>query len=346
MRNQDLLIERQGAAVIVTLNRPQALNALSQSIIEDLSEGLALWSVDDTVDLVILQGAGDRAFCAGGDVRYCYDEYIKAKESGEKLNHVIDFFKLEYSLNKMMFHYRKPIFAFMDGIVMGGGYGLGGQCQYRIVTERTRFAMPEVSIGLFPDVGSAYHLVRSTSYRGHFLALTGLTVNADDMLYADLADFYIESKDIEVVKKALIQGDNPEQVLYRYRGVPPKGLLRSRNHQIRKNFSERGIDKILLRLSRGDDWEQEIASIIRLRSPTSLYVTYEHLRRARWRSFNYVIAEDFNLVQKFLAGPDFYEGVRAAVIDKDQKPTWRPASLAEVNQEDIKEYFTKSAYSL
>jgi enoyl-CoA hydratase len=343
-----LLVERRGPAAIATLNRPAALNALSQEIVEELSQSLALWAADDRVKMVLLQGAGDRAFCAGGDIKAAYHAGRQWQAEGGDDVFISYFFRLEYRLNRMMFHYTKPIFAFMDGITMGGGYGLAGQCKYRIVTEKTVFAMPETAIGFFPDVGSVYHLNLSPRRTGYYLGVTGNHVKADDMLFARLADIYIPSDRLGDVQAALTAGENPKAALRRFaQKPPPDGTLRPHAGIINHAFAAPDIDAVLERLERkGGDFGRATIETIRARSPTSVKLALAYLRKMRFKPFNTVMAHDYRVAQHILKGHDFYEGVRAMVIDKDRKPQWNPARLEQVSDGAVNAHFVAGRYTL
>lgn len=346
MTEPHLLIEKKGSIVIATLNRPQALNALSLEIVEGLTQNFPLWAVDESVKAIFLCGAGDRAFCAGGDIKAAYYAGTKWKAEGGDDSFVSHFFRLEYRLNRMMFHYRKPVVAFMDGITMGGGYGLAGQCRVRIATEKTVFAMPETGIGFFPDVGSVWHLNRAPRRTGYYLGVTGNHVKADDMLYAGLADLYIPSSLLPEVKTALIEGAPMGQVWRKFATTPEPGLLRVHGGMIDRAFAAENIDTILRRLDHAGKFGQETAATIRGRSPTSVKLALAYLRRMRWRSFNRVMEYDYRIAQHILKGHDFYEGVRAMVIDKDRQPQWAPDSLSAVARSAVKAHFQPGQYAL
>lgn len=346
MSEPHLLVQRRKGVIVATLNRPQALNALSQEIVEELSQGLALWGADDSVKMIFLEGAGDRAFCAGGDIKAAYHAGQKWKAEGGDDSFISYFFRLEYQLNRMMFHYHKPIVAFMDGITMGGGYGLAGQCRYRIATEKTLFAMPETGIGFFPDVGSVYHLNCAPKRVGYYLGVTGNHVKADDMMFAKLADYCVPSAAIPEIKDALVAGENPKAVFKRFSATPEPGVLRQNARTINRAFAGKDIDTVLERLALGGAFGQETADIINTRSPVSVKLALAYLRRMRFRPFNMVMEHDYRIAQHILKGHDFYEGVRAMVVDKDRKPKWNPARLEQVSEGAVNAHFTPGAYGL
>lgn len=346
MTEPHLLTRRDGVVMTATLNRPAALNALSLEIIEELSEKLALWGADDSVKLIFLRGAGERAFCAGGDIKAAHESGTRWQAEGGDDSIVSYFFKLEYRLNRMMFHYPKPIIAFMDGITMGGGYGLAGQCAWRVATERTVFAMPETGIGFFPDVGSAYHLNVSPKRTGYYLGVTGNHVGPDDMMFAKLADIYIPSDRLAQVRADLIAGGPVRAVLKSHAAMPEPGILRKNAKVINRAFRARDIDTVLARLEKAGPFGQETADTIRRRSPTSVKLALAYLRRMRFKPFNTVMAHDYRIVQHILQGHDFYEGVRAMVIDKDRQPRWNPPALAQVSEGAVNAHFAPARHSL
>lgn len=341
-----LLIEQNGPVITATLNRPAALNALSLEIVEELSQGLALWAADDSVTTIILRGAGERAFCAGGDIKAAYHDGMKWKNEGGDDRFVSYFFRLEYKLNRMMFHYKKPIIAFMDGITMGGGYGLAGQCRFRVATERTVFAMPETAIGFFPDVGSVYHLNCAPRRTGYYLGITGNHVKADDMLYARLADYYITAAQLPAVEAALVAGGDPRKILRSFASRPEPGLLRRNARAINRAFSGKDIETIIARLESAGDFGRETIATLRERSPTSVKLALAYLRRMKWKPFDIVIEHDYRVAQHILKGHDFYEGVRAMVIDKDRQPQWSPPRLEQVSTGAVQAHFAPAPYKL
>ncbi|MGQ0528181.1 MAG: enoyl-CoA hydratase/isomerase family protein [Alphaproteobacteria bacterium] len=287
--SEDLITELKNGQGIITLNRPPALNALSLSMIEGITAQLDIWEQDRDVKTVLFRGADERAFCAGGDMKTVYHALLRGEDA-------TGYFRAEYNLNRCIFNYPKPTAARMDGIVMGGGYGIGGNCQTRIVTEKTIFAMPETSIGFFSDVGSMYHLTRAPHHIGRYLALTGERLTGGDMIFAGLAD----------------------------EGVAEKSMLFAHVEKIEKTFASETLLEIFSALkSDSSEWGQDTHAMLLKKSPLSLAVTNEHYNRARGRDFNYVIETDFILAQKFLESPDLREGIRAVLVDKDHAPQWR-----------------------
>ncbi len=344
--DNELVVQQDGPVVQVTLNRPDALNALSFEMIRILAAGLGSWADDEGVKAVFVHGAGDKAFCAGGDVKATYKTGMAFRRGGGNEDVISLFYGEEYQMNRQLFRFPKPIFAFMDGITMGGGYGVAGPCTYRIASEKTVFAMPEVAIGFFPDVGSVYFLNRCPGELGTYLALTGSSIGAADMLYCGLASHYVPSAKhhscMSAVVGALETGEGDiETVLAGFVEQPkPEGILQSKQSLIDRCFAGNDVPAIISALREsGDDWALAQADIISSRSPTSLKVSLAHLRRAADMDFDQVMAQDFTLAKHFMRGHDFYEGVRALLVDKDKQPKWEPKTLDSVTGEAVEGYF-------
>ena len=311
----ELLAHVRDGVATVTLNRPQALNALSFAMLQGLSEWLEAWRDDERVRTIALRGAGGKAFCAGGDVREVLASHRAGGKPGEH------FFPFEYDLDLRIHRYPKPIVALLDGIVMGGGMGISQGAGLRIVGDRTRMAMPETGIGLFPDVGGSYFLSRCPGSIGMYLALTGITINAADALYAGLADCYA--------------GDSAE--------APPGELQRLRP-AIDRHFAHATVEAILDSLDReaGPDtleWARATAALLRQRSPTMLKVTHEQITRGASLELAACFRMELAIVRRCLEHGDFAEGIRAMLVHKDRKPRWKPASLAEVTPALVASFF-------
>jgi enoyl-CoA hydratase len=342
----DVDFDRQGALAIVTLDRPQALNALTLDMADRLDRQLVEWAGDPTVAEIAIRSAGGRAFCAGGDIRALYD----AGRRGN-LHTAAAFYRTEYRLNHRISTYRKPYIALIDGIVMGGGVGLSVHGSHRVVTERCKFAMPETGIGLFPDVGGSWFLPRCPGALGLYLGLTGAQLGAADMLYCGLATHHVASGDLAALIADLGRADwsggpagRIAGMLDRYRQDPGVAPLTQHRQAIDRCFAAGSIEEILSRLEAEETpWGRETAATLRRKSPTSLKVTLRQLRvGARLQDIAAAMRMEFRLAQHFMAAPDFYEGVRAAIIDKDQSPHWQPASVADVSDDDVARYFEPS----
>ncbi len=351
--NQDLskdevLTKVRGSLGLITLNRPQALNALTLEMIRQVCGALRQWENTPAVKAVLFTGAGERAFCAGGDVKAFHRAGMAYRRGDISQPVSAMFFAEEYSLDRQIFHYPKPTISFMDGIVMGGGYGIGGNCAHRIATEKTVFAMPETGIGFFPDVGAGFHLLRAPQNLGKYLALTAAQVNAADMMQAKLAEYFVPSDKQEELIAALAGGGDIKKILSEFEGgKAEEGIFAKNADRIERNFNYPTLKKILKSLAEDTSpFALETLSLIESRSPTSVMVTAEHLRRSEGRSFDDVIAGDFILTQRFLERGDFYEGIRAAVIDKDRKPRWNPPGFDGVSGDEVMAHFAPTGHNL
>jgi enoyl-CoA hydratase len=326
---------------VVVLNRPEALNALSLDMIEAIAAALERWRNDPDVRAVMFVGAGERAFCAGGDIKAFYYAGQHHHQSGQEGPVPGVFFAHEYALNRQIFHYPKPAIAVMNGITMGGGYGIAGHCRYRIATERTVFAMPEVGIGFYPDVGSVFHLLRAPNFYGHYLALTGLSINGSEMVHARLADYFVNSSKIKELKDFIYKSDDVYEAILRFADpVPDSAFLVAYSAEIADVFCQDSPEKMITNLAASRSvLAQRALEALRQKSPTSIKVTCAYLQRAAGMNFDEIIATDLILTQNFIQKHDFYEGIRAQVIDKDKNPRWSPASLSAVLEADIERYF-------
>ncbi len=311
----ELLAEVRNGLATVTLNRPAALNALSFGMLQGLAAWLDAWEKDDRVRMVVLRGAGEKAFCAGGDIRALHDSF-KAGTRGHR-----DFFEVEYALDYRIHTYPKTVVAVMDGIVMGGGMGLSQGARVRIVGERTRMSMPETGIGLFPDVGGSYFLSRLPGKLGIYLGLVGPTLRAADAIYCGLADVYA--------------------------GVAPLPApeLESLRPAIDTHFAHASVAKILESLKGEDrpgykDWAAKTLEILSKRSPTMLAVTLEQLTRGASLSLAECFRMELNMIHACFAQGDFIEGIRALIVEKDNQPHWNPGRLEEVERLAIDAFFT------
>ena len=338
----DICFDRQGPLAIVTLDRPQALNALTLEMAAALDDRLVAWAADAGVAAIVIRSAGGRAFCAGGDIRALY-------EAGRRRDpYVRDFYRTEYRLNHRIKTYRKPYIALIDGIVMGGGVGLSLHGSHRVVTERCQFAMPETGIGFFPDVGGSWFLPRCPGQLGTYLGLTGARIGAPDTLYCGLATHYVASVDLARVAGELEQlpwqghhGNVATALLDRLAGDPGEAPLARHRQTIDRCFAGDRIEEILSRLAAEKTaWADETAAVLRRKSPTSMKVTLRQLRLGGGLSdFAAAMRMEYRMALHTVAGQDFYEGVRAVVIDKDQAPQWQPPVLAEVSDEMVGRFF-------
>lgn len=330
----DVLFSIEGGVVEITLNRPEAMNALTLEMAQLLYERLSDWAHDDTVRAVVVRGAGDRAFCAGGDIRALYD----AKQTGDPLTR--DFFRSEYRLNHLVYHYPKPYIALIDGIAMGGGVGLSVHASTRIASEATIFAMPETGIGLFPDVGGSYFLPRCPGSVGLYLALTGARLRAADCLYAGIADRYVEVAEHDALVARLREGvpiDAAVDTVAREPGQAPLGENRT---TIDRCFADDKVETIQVALDgEGTDWARKTLGMMAGKSPTSQKIACRQLRKGGPMDFDACMMMEYRLSQHIMAAHDFFEGVRALIVDKDNAPKWQPDSLVAVDDAAVEAYF-------
>lgn len=348
----ELGIELRGRVGVLTLNRPGVLNALSLDMIRLLQGSLRRWAEDDAVAAVVIRGAGNKAFCAGGDVKAAYYAGMDVRRGDADDRIVRLFFEEEYQLNRYLFHYPKPIIAMMNGITMGGGYGVAGPCRFRVACENTVFAMPEVGIGFFPDVGSTYFLNRLPGKCGMFLAVTGYKARVADMMHIGLATHYMPSGRfitcVSGLNGALEKARSLSQVersIESYldsmsKDPPGSGDIERHRDIIDRVFSGQTIEAMLATLSsEPDPWAAGIRAGMEMSSPLSIKVACAQMKRVAGMDFDDVIRQDFILAQRFLRANDFYEGVRAMLVSKDKMPAWDPPRLEKVTQAMVRDYF-------
>ncbi|OGT47512.1 MAG: 3-hydroxyisobutyryl-CoA hydrolase [Gammaproteobacteria bacterium RIFCSPHIGHO2_12_FULL_41_15] len=343
---QDILFSelaaQQGAIGQIVLNRPQALNALSTSMCQTIREQLQQWQTDAHVKAVLIRGKGERAFCAGGDIRVLY------QQGRENIAAAKTFFQQEYQMNAALFHFNKPYIALLDGITMGGGAGISIHGSHRVATERLVFAMPEVGIGFFPDIGAGHFLTRCPHRMGYYLGLTGDRISASDAKALGLVTHIISSQQQEDLIKTLLTTPFDAHDFEFISGLidsfsvameAPK--LAPYTALIEKCFSVASVEEAIARLTAdASTWSLSIVKTLQTRSPTSLKVTWEQLKRAAHQTFDATMQMELNIAYQFLNTHDFFEGVRAAVIDKDQTPHWQPSQLAAVTPTIIDAFFT------
>ncbi len=332
----DVLVRIEGRAGRITLNRPGSLNALTLPMVRAIDAALAAWADDPAVALVLVDGAGERAFCAGGDIRMLYDAARAGDVAGGRA-----FFEAEYALNARIARFAKPYVAIMDGVVMGGGVGLSAHGSVRIVTERTMLAMPETGIGLFPDVGATWLLSR-TPARGMHLALTGARIGAADALLAGLADRVVPSASRGALQQALCAGD--ATVVDTFAVAPGQASMAADAAWMDECYGRDSVEEVVAALAGHPSAAARAAAAeIAGKSPSSLKVTFRALREAaRMKTLEQALAQELVLAEGCLRSHDFVEGVRAAVIDKDRRPRWQPARLEEVSPAMVQDYFAAS----
>jgi enoyl-CoA hydratase len=343
----DILFGREGGVAAVTLNRPQALNAFTLNMYRRFDPMLRAWADDPGIRAVLIRGAGERAFCAGGDVRAIY-------EAGRGISgdHALTstFFREEYELIRRIHRYPKPYVAIIDGITMGGGAGVSVNGAFRLATERTMLAMPETGIGLFPDVGATRFLNLCPGQIGRYLGLTGARVGPADSLYCGFATHFVPRERLPALGAALAQMDDHEQaieqILAGFIADPGLAPIAARQPAIDRCFAGATVEAILDALESeaaggGPDaeWAAETRAGLLTKSPTSLKITLRQLIVGRDFSIEDALALEYRLTQHVMAGHDFYEGVRAVLVDKDQQSRWDPATLALVDDAMVDAYF-------
>ena len=338
----EIRLERRGGLMVVTLNRPRALNALSLSMCQTLDAGLIAWRTDPGVQAVLIKGAGERAFCAGGDIRWLHGVLTR-----DGVAAAARFYALEYPMNARLHHFPKPYIALLDGITMGGGAGVSMHGSHRVVTERTVFAMPETGIGFFPDVGATYVLPRLPGRIGLHLGLTSARLGASDCLYAGIGTHYVAADRLAALEQALAEADLArdafaavDRVLAAFGADPGAGELPNLRARIDRCYGQPNLEGVLEALAADSSgWGAAQLEQMRTKSPTSLVVTFRQLCTGATLDLDAAMRLEYRLVHRFLAGHDFREGVRALMIDKDNRPHWRPARLAEVTPAEVDAYF-------
>ncbi|WP_339430127.1 enoyl-CoA hydratase/isomerase family protein [Pseudomonas taetrolens] len=331
----------------LTLNRPGGLNAINLNMVRELQRHLDAWATDASINAVVLRGAGEKAFCAGGDIRSLYDSY----QNNDTLHTV--FFEEEYALDLTLHRYPKPLIALMDGFVLGGGMGLVQGADLRLVTERSKLAMPEVAIGYFPDVGGSYFLTRTPGQLGTYLGVTGVQVRASDALYCGLADGFIESgklAELDQCLDTLAWKTPPLEDLQTLIGTfavsslpePPLAKVRARIDEIFARPDMPGIVAGLHAVSdeHTRDWANDTLSLLQTRSPLAMAVTLEMLHRGRKLPLEQCFALELHLDRQWFDRGDLMEGVRALIIDKDKTPHWNPPSLDALDAAHVASFFT------
>ena len=333
----EVLFSREGHAGIITLNRPKALNALTHQMVRQIHPQLQAWETDPGVMRVIIEGTGEKAFCAGGDVRALYDLGIAQDPA------FLEFYREEYRLNTYIKRYPKPYIALIDGIVMGGGVGVSVHGSHRVAGDNIMFAMPETGIGLFPDVGGTYFLPRCPGEIGMYLGLTGARLNAGDACFAGVATHYVQSTEFAELRKRLIEEDDIDAVLSEMSREPEPGKLPAAIELIDQCFSGNSLEDIITNLGAlagvDADWAEKAAATISTKSPSSLKITYRQIREGAKLSFEDCMRLEFRMVNRVFRAHDFFEGTRALIVDKDQNPHWKPAALSDVSDDLVDEYF-------
>jgi enoyl-CoA hydratase len=334
----EVLLARHGSAGVITLNRPKALNALTHGMVREIYPQMLAWRDDPDVSRIIIMGAGDKAFCAGGDIRALYDLGKAGRQAEAR-----PFWREEYTLNHLLKTFPKPIVALLNGIVMGGGVGLSFHGSHRVASEKLMFAMPEVGIGFFPDVGASWFLPRLPGSFGRYLALTGARIRQGDALALGLATHGVESGRMEALFAALKEDRDVDAVLADFSIAAPPAPLLEHAYIIGEVFSEDHLEGMIAKLSQlaigGSVFASETLETLEAKSPTSMAITLEQMKRGVGMAFAEAMQMEYRIVCRIAEGYDFYEGVRAVIIDKDQAPRWNPARIEHVMTRDVLAHF-------
>ncbi len=335
MGTAEVLFEVKGRAGVITLNSPATLNAVSLPMVRAMHPQLKAWADDPAVAHVIIRAAGDKAFSAGGDIRALYAWGRAGDET------FCTFFRDEYRLNTCIKRFPKPYVALIDGIVMGGGVGVSIHGSHRIAGDRMTFAMPETGIGLFPDVGGTWFLPRLPGETGLYLGLAGTRIRTGDAAALGLATHYVPSGKHQALFEALCTAEDVDRCLEGFAKPSGDAPLMAQRDLIDRHFSAASLDGIIANLE-GDDgeWAHKALATIRTKSPTSLRITFRQLREGRRLSFEDCMRLEFRIASRIFHGHDFFEGIRAVVIDKDLLPKWKPDSLEHLSDEDVSGYFS------
>lgn len=343
--SDEILFEKKNGLGLITLNRPKALNALNYPMIQLMYQTLRDWERDSDVLAVLVQGEGEKAFCAGGDIRSIYESITSGSDEH------IHFFRDEYILNEYIYTYPKPYIALMNGYVMGGGMGISQGAGFRVLTERSKISMPEVAIGFFPDVGGSHFLSKCPGSLGDYLALTGVTLNGEDALYANLGDWILPSDQITEFLRQLesLTANRPaaEQVQnilisLGARNTPVDAPLQEKRKVIDAIFSLSSVTDVIAQLDRaavnGPAWIGETAQLMKQRSPIAMVGARETIHRGKHLSISECFAMELALGARWIEVGDFVEGIRALIIDKDNAPKWA-YTLAELTEQKVQDLF-------
>lgn len=331
---RDVLVRVDNGVGILTLNRPKAINSLNDAMVAAIQQALDDWERDDTITAVLLTGAGERGLCAGGDVVALYHS---AKADG---SYAKKFWRDEYRLNAHIGRYPKPYVAVMDGIVMGGGVGVAAHGDIRIVTEKTKVAMPEVGIGFIPDVGGTYLLARTPGLLGLHAALTGAPFNGADAIALGFADYFVPQDQLPAFTESVI-ADGPQAAVASFAQEPPASELVAQRQWIDQCYAAETVADIVAELrGHGSDNAAAAADIIATRSPIALAVTLAAVRRAgQLHTLEDVLRQEFRTSSASLVSHDFIEGIRAQLVDKDRNPKWSPRTLTLCDTDAVEAFF-------
>ena len=338
---EDINIKKINSTILITLTREKVLNALNLNMVREIFKNIGVWDKDNDISGIIIQGAGEKSFCAGGDI---VSVYHSKNEPNSSLSN--DFFREEYILNLSIANFSKPWISLLNGIAMGGGLGLSVHGKYRIVNNKTVTAMPETAIGLFPDVGGGYFLSRMGNL-GAYLALTGRVMNGLDSIYTGIGTHFIENENIELIIKKIIDTNNynnefVDNLLNENAQVLKSNVssLSKEVDNIDKHFSKDTLSEIFESLEKDNsEWANNTLEVLSKKSPTSMGVALKQLSLAKSLSLKECLIMEFRICQAMMAKHDFYEGVRANLVDKDRNPKWDPESINGVTEKIVNEHF-------
>ncbi len=344
---KEVLFEKKNGVGVITIHRPKKMNSLNREIIEGISDFLHRCEEDPEIKVLILEGTGDKAFCAGGDIRAVY-ELCRNGEMEAALN----VFRIEYDMDYHISNYSKPIVSYMNGITMGGGVGISIGTEFRLVNEKTRWAMPEMKIGFFPDVGVSFYLSRIKQGLGRYLALTSTNLGADDCLFLKVADIKIRSSDYERIKSEIIEASyevsSTDDMTSRLHSVFPKyiqphemGYVERHVEKIERHFNRDTVQEILYSLQLDSEDEFSVATLSEMaeNSPLSMAVSLEQLKRAQAQTLKECFDRDLKLAYHFMQEEDFFTGIRTRMIEKKEKSVWRFKSVTEISSHYMNGFF-------
>jgi enoyl-CoA hydratase len=323
---------------VITLNRPKVLNSLNLNMVRSIQSQLHIWAKDAQINRVILNASGDKIFCAGGDIRALYE---LGKQ--DRFEEALQFWREEYQLNRFIKHFPKPFISLIDGLVMGGGFGLSAHGSHIVAGDNYQFSMPEVGIGFFPDVGATYVLPRLPSFIGNYIALSGVSIGPEDAIEIGLATHMVQSTYMQNIMDELVYNSDTNRILRKYSAAYKQPKLDNNRAIIHSAFSETSVIRTLDKLEKfalsGSDFAGKTAAIIRSKSPCSLNIVHKQMKYGLELEFDAAMVLEFRIVSRLGCAPDFFEGVRASIIDKDKKPIWTTDRLEDIAQSDIDYYF-------
>lgn len=335
MSEKEVLISSQNGVGHMVLNRPKALNALSHQMVLDMLEAMKVWQGDPDIHAVLIEGAGDRAFCAGGDIQAVYENGRTDHDA------VMQFWRDEYELNALIKNFPKPYVAMMHGFIMGGGVGVSAHGSHRIVTDNSIISMPETGIGFLPDVGGTYLLSRAPGGLGYFYGLTGGRMTADDAIYCGFADYYVPEDKFNALKEAILAGGDVDELIKAQAATPPEGDARWHDTQIADWFADRSFDDAMAAIEADEsEFAQKALKVLKRQCPLSVKSTFRAIYAAKeLDSIEPCLGQEFRFADASLYDVNFYEGIRAAIIEKGRNPQWVPATLDQVSEQMVEAMF-------